>query len=86
MEPYPQDSLRGPRKSPKPRLLLLLPLWGRPLPVPGLLCISHHSQGWLMGKAELTAPWGGQGVEGGEGEAAAAVGAGERSREEICSG
>lgn len=39
------------------------------LSVPGLLSISHHSQGWLMGKTELTDPWGGQGVERGEGEA-----------------
>ena len=42
-----------------------------------------------MGKAELTAPWGGQGVEGGEGEAGGSCfkrRGEERPAEEIYSG
>lgn len=69
----PPGRPQWPLEKPEARVLLL-PVWGRPLLVPGLPCISHHSQGWLMGKAELTAPSGARGVEGGEGEAAGSCG------------
>ena len=72
----PPGRPQWPSEKPKAGLLLLGPLWGRPLAVPGLPCISQHSQGWLMGKAELTAPRGGRALEEGEGEAGGSCGSG----------